>query len=80
MTHLFLNEIKQDIREALDRHKLVNRGWHASKTCVYGLRYSRVTFPLNRQIAIYDGLYGYAEAEINDGEIGAIRMIEKIES
>ncbi|BCU80824.1 hypothetical protein JIR001_06070 [Polycladomyces abyssicola] len=80
MTNLYLDKIKQDIREALDRHKLANRGWHAWKTCMYGLRNSRVTFPLNRQIAIYDGLYGYAEAEINDGEICAIRILEKIGS
>jgi hypothetical protein len=73
-----LVEIERDLREALDRHWAATGEWQPKTSSEYGLKYSRVTFlsdPVNR--AIYDGVNGYAEATIQNGEVKNVMFFEE---
>jgi hypothetical protein len=63
---------KLDILEALDRHFANSQEWTPMKPTEYGLKYSKVTFCPKVGRAIYDGIYGYFEAEIERGTVARI--------
>lgn len=64
-----LTKIKADINEALDRNWSSTGEWQPSKTREYQLKSSRVIFMPEINRAFYDGVVGYAEAVIMNGEI-----------
>jgi hypothetical protein len=72
-----MEKAKMDILEALDRHFANTQEWTPMKPTEYGLKYSKVTLCPKAGRAIYDGIYGYFEAEI---ELGTVTRIFELKS